>query len=140
MKLCIKCNESKLETQFRPNKRRPDGLQVYCRSCDKDYQKEWYIKNSEVHKQRAKINNRITRQRNWDFIIDYLNHHPCVTCGEKDIIVLEFHHKRDKLYGVANLMTSTLKKIKTEIEKCDVLCANCHKRVTAKEFNWYKVV
>jgi hypothetical protein len=32
-----------------------------------------------------------------------------------------------------------LNQVKNEIEKCDVRCANCHRRKTAKDFNWYKL-
>jgi 5-methylcytosine-specific restriction endonuclease McrA len=28
--------------------------------------------------------------------------------------------------------------LKNEIEKCQILCANCHLRKTANDFNWYK--
>jgi hypothetical protein len=70
--------------------------------------------------------------------------HPCIDCGESDPIVLEFDHREGekKLAAVSTLMTqmkASLKTIKAEIVKCDVRCANCHRRKTAKERGWYKI-
>ena len=70
---------------------------------------------------------------------DYLKKHPCVDCGEKDPIVLEFDHLKDKLIEVSRLVQYTsMNKMQNEIEKCEIRCANCHRRKTAIQFGWYK--
>ena len=72
--------------------------------------------------------------------MEYLSTHPCANCGETDPTVLEFHHdKGDKESEVSRLIgRGSLKKLKEEIEKTTVLCANCHRRLTADEKGWYK--
>ena len=71
---------------------------------------------------------------------DYLKKHPCVDCGEKDPVVLEFDHSKDKLIEVSKLVrnVSSIDKMREEIEKCKIRCANCHRRKTAIQFGWYK--
>jgi hypothetical protein len=59
----------------------------------------------------------------------------CVTCPEKDPIVLEFHHrdpktKSDAVSSLVHRGASWVIVLK-EINKCDVLCSNCHKKVHA---------
>jgi hypothetical protein len=68
-----------------------------------------------------------------DFLIEYLSDHPRVDCGEADIVVLEFDHQRDKLFTVSVLCREgySLEKLKQEVAKCEVVCANCHQRRTA---------
>jgi len=64
---------------------------------------------------------------------DYKSTHPCVDCGESDPIVLDFDHVRDqKVAAVGRLVGSgaKLQRIVDEIAKCEVRCANCHRRVT----------
>jgi hypothetical protein len=65
-------------------------------------------------------------------VMEYLASHPCVDCGEPDIIVLEFDHVRgEKTGNVSQLMIShSLAKVMQEIAKCEVRCANCHRRQT----------
>lgn len=69
----------------------------------------------------------------------YLSTHPCVDCGEGDPIVLEFDH----VYGVKRLAVSHMigsfswATIAEEIGKCEVRCANCHRRKTAAQFAWW---
>lgn len=52
----------------------------------------------------------------------------CVRCGEKDPIVLQFHHRNpaEKELTRAQLITCSLERVEAEIVKCDVVCANCH--------------
>lgn len=63
----------------------------------------------------------------------------CVVCGEKDPIILCFHHKdrgsksEQLMYASKNNKSAALyrlgwDKMMEEIEKCDVMCANCHVR------------
>ena len=63
--------------------------------------------------------------------LEYKSLHPCVICGEENPIVLEFHHKvkrENKKSRISHLIFSRAKwdKILKEIEKCVVLCSNCH--------------
>ena len=46
--------------------------------------------------------------------------------------MLEFDHLRDKEFTISCFTTSTqdINKIKSEIEKCEIVCANCHKNRT----------
>ena len=78
---------------------------------------------------------RIYRNRNALFVFHYLSSRPCVDCGETDPVVLDFDHVRGvKRKNISRMLSSThsLAAISAEIEKCDVRCANCHRRVTAK--------
>lgn len=63
----------------------------------------------------------------------------CVDCGETNHIVLDFDHIKDKKYNVSRMIHDgfSWKAIMKEIEKCEVVCANCHRirtynRLTSK--------
>lgn len=75
-------------------------------------------------------------------IWNYFHTHPCVDCGETDPFVLEFDHvdRKSKIEAVSTLVSRhfSWKMILSEIEKCEIRCANCHKRKTAKQMGYYK--
>ena len=77
-------------------------------------------------------------------VLHYLESHPCLDCGESDPIVLEFDHREgtDKVRAVAQLVTENCgwEKILVEINKCDVRCANCHRRKTAGERGYMRAI
>jgi len=53
----------------------------------------------------------------------------CKNCGEKDPICLDFHHTGEsKKFRISQASAKSMsnEKIKSEIEKCIILCANCH--------------
>ena len=52
----------------------------------------------------------------------------CNRCGFEDYRALQFHHERDKEKNIADMLRTgfPLDRIKSEAEKCEVLCANCH--------------
>jgi hypothetical protein len=138
MKICSICKLPK--TEFYKNRHRPDGLQTYCKECAIARSKKRYKNFSEEQKQEIKDRTHrqalINKQYTWDFF----KTHPCVDCGENDPVVLEFDHISNKKKSVANLANSgvSLDAVKQEIAKCEVRCANCHRRKTAKDFAWYK--
>lgn len=74
-------------------------------------------------------------------LIEYLNQHPCIDCGETDIVVLEFDHREPstKRAKIANILGSwNWETVMIEIDKCDVRCANDHRRRTSEQFGWFK--
>jgi len=50
----------------------------------------------------------------------------CLVCGNKDLLLLDFHHIKDKTYNVNSLLGGRWSKIENEINSCVLLCANCH--------------
>ena len=67
------------------------------------------------------------------FLIEFFREHPCTDCGETDPIVLEFDHLGDKEFGIAaGLRTRNWQDVLREIDKCEVVCANCHRRRTVR--------
>lgn len=66
------------------------------------------------------------------YVLGYLLTHPCIECGEEDVRVLEFHHrdKKTKCFDVGGAWGKrNLLAVQKEIDKCDVLCSNCHKKI-----------
>lgn len=106
----------------------------------KEYDRAWYAKNKDRIATKKNKNCNLRRLRNLQFTIDYLRKNPCIDCGESDFMVLEFDHLCCKLDAVSELVRKgyALNKIKEEIKKCEVRCANCHRRKSAKQLGWYK--
>ena len=76
------------------------------------------------------------RHQNFTLMIEYLREHPCCDCGEEDPVVLDFDHlpgrgKRFEIARAVNASTRAWSTILQEIAKCEVVCANCHRRRTA---------
>jgi len=132
MRACTKCGEVKPLDAFPPVRRGEPKLQTWCRDCFAAYGKDYYRRNREVQKARLLRNVAATRAENRRRIIEYLAAHPCVDCGETDIVVLEFDHLGDKIADVSAYASGgrTWARIRAEIEKCEVRCANCHRRKT----------
>lgn len=78
---------------------------------------------------------------NREYILELLRNSCCKDCQTKDIEVLEFDHIRDKKYTIATIMKKGygLDTLKEEIAKCEIVCANCHrKRSYKRQGNVYK--
>lgn len=104
-KYCSRCKTFVSTTDWYKDKRAKNGLQSYCRSCvkqynaDKNYYKNHYTKNKNILNAKKIISNKERKNKLLEFFISYLNSHPCVDCGESNIIVLEFDHLSDKSRG-----------------------------------------
>lgn len=83
------------------------------------------------------------RERNFLRLLEYLRDHPCVDCSEADPIVLDFdhlpgHEKRFDISRAVSGSTRSWTAILAEIGKCEVVCANCHRRRTAARASFRK--
>lgn len=94
-----------------------------------------YENNKDIVKSRAVTFKKMSRKRNRKFVDDFLSENPCIDCGESDIVVLEFDHiGTDKAMDVSMMVSNGtgIERLKKEIAKCQVRCANCHRRITRK--------
>lgn len=130
----------KSRSEFYKNKNRNDGLNSYCKPCHKTGNNDYYARSEYRRSQiRDRDNAQIDKLR--DYVWNYLENHACVDCGESDPIVLEFDHVRGvKVRAVADMVRGkvSLKSLEAEIAKCEVRCANCHRRITAKRGGWWR--
>ena len=128
-KQCYVCKKQKDSEAFSINKSKKDGLSGRCKSCQKEYFKEYYKNNKEKHisaVRKSKISNiEINNQ-----YIDKIKEHGCTLCKEKEKCILDFHHIQDKDRNISDLKRcSTLDVLKSEIEKCVLVCSNCHRKI-----------
>lgn len=123
-------------------------LHAQCKDCYKEHRRshyaEHYHKYGDEYRERAKIR-RAKIKRNLQIkLVDYLKNKSCEICGESDIRVLEFDHLDPvtKRFGIATAITDGRKwpDILEEIECCQILCANCHKKLTAVQYGWFKAL
>ncbi len=117
MKKCSTCNRKKGLHLFYKNRGKPGAK---CKSC------------------RVKANKK-AKIEIINYLINYFKEHHCMHCGEDNPILLEFDHLRDKQSSISAAIRNkwSVKKIQKEMEKCQVLCSNCHTLKTAREQNWY---
>lgn len=97
---------------------------------NREYQRKWYAANKEKQYERTRANQARVVAETRPMLLEYLKEHPCMDCGYSDIRALEFDHVRGtKKKGVTKLVSMGLswESIMKEIDKCDVVCSNCHK-------------
>jgi hypothetical protein len=138
-KVCTKCEIEKSRDLFSARKKSKDGLALWCRECFKIYWSKRYYENQQHYRDSHSKSRNKLREEYARKVFEYLKNHSCIICGESDPIVLEFDHRdrNDKIESVSILiLNSSWKRIEMEIQKCDVLCANCHRRKTAAQFSY----
>jgi hypothetical protein len=137
-KRCSTCGETKPVTDFNVRRSAPDGRQPRCRDCCRD----WYLRHKAEHMAGVARRNKAYRVQTQELLAAYLMEHPCLDCGETDIRCLEFDHRErgDKTAPISILLQRgrAWRTIEKEIEKCDVRCANCHRRRTADQFSTWR--
>jgi hypothetical protein len=73
---------------------------------------------------------RLYYERKRQHVLDYKAAHPCVDCGETDIRCLDFDHRdpKEKKFLVSEITLSKRSVLDAEMAKCDIRCANCHRK------------
>jgi hypothetical protein len=92
----------------------------------------------DVHRHQSRGAKRARQRALRAHVLDYLREHPCADCAASDPVVLEFDHIGQKTASISDLIsvTATIRVIDAEIDQCEVVCANCHRRRTAARAGW----
>lgn len=138
MKQCSTCKRMLSLDDFDRNRAKKDGRQYACKECRVAANAAFYQRTKEsLRKTREAAKNRV-RDRNKRIVRAHLESNPCTDCGITDWRVLEFDHLSDKTGSIANMMGGhSEKNLRAEIDKCDVVCANCHRiRTYTRSSSW----
>lgn len=113
VKKCCKCKEIKNISEF--YKKTDKYLQPYCKHCLNQIQIErWRKRKIEAIKYKGSC---------------------CVKCGarypDEPSCVFDFHHLQPEIKEMSwnELRLYSDKKIKEELDKCILLCSNCHRKI-----------
>jgi hypothetical protein len=119
--------------QFAWRRRRKLQRDNMCAPCRSAYGREHYLANRQKYIDAEARRKRARAEVRTRFLLEYFAENPCEDCGETDPLVLEFDHLRDKSFEVTHQLASrNWQPILDEIAKCEVVCANCHRRRTAQ--------
>ena len=105
------------------------------RSYNSEYSKKWYAKNKKKKKEQAKKSRKRAVRRNRKYIDKDKQAKPC-SCGETESCCLSYHHyDGDKEGNISDMVNRgySLTRIQKEIDKCRVMCLNCHAKLHKKE-------
>lgn len=137
MKICSKCGVLKDDIEFslvhpakHNGKIRPD-----CKECVRERSSRVRKINPTAYYERLKVITKASKEAARSFANEYLSGHPCVDCGISDIDVLDFDHvSGNKVCDVSRMIAAGYRiwRIEEEIAKCEIRCANCHRRMTAR--------
>lgn len=106
MKTCTQCKIMQPLSNYYKNRKR---LGSCCKTCHKSNTKRTYEEKVAI------VNN-------------YKRNKGCAKCKDRRAYVLVFHHTdpKEKDYAISDKTRAPLSQLMKEINKCVVLCANCH--------------
>ena len=103
------------------------------RLYDQKWNKEFYRNNRVAEK--VRVARRKKELRDW--FNEYKSKLACELCGEAETVCLDFHHRdaHEKDFTIATFKQNgwSREKVLNEIQKCMVVCANCHRKLHAKK-------
>ena len=110
-KFCPRCDETKPLQDFYP-KKSTGYVSCYCKKCT----------------------NLQSKERQWKFKKRCLEYKggKCTECGyDRSIAALDFHHSDPdaKEFGISQLRFHVFEAVKQELDKCVILCSNCHREL-----------
>jgi hypothetical protein len=135
---CGRCGDSQPVEEFAWRRRargQRDNYRVRCRAESKQ---ERYAANHSRYTAQAQARKQVVAAERAARLIEFFHPHVCVDCGEDDPLVLEFDHRSEKLLRASE--TAAGRPVLDEIAKCDVVCANCHRRRTARRGRFARAV
>jgi hypothetical protein len=128
--VCVDCNQDKPIKEFKRDRSLYSGRKPWCKTRGEiNHKSDYTIKYG------TKVNIRRTTDRKViaDKLLEYKLAHPCSVCGESEPCCIDFHHTNttQKDFTISSFKKKHWLKVLNEIEKCIVLCANCHRKLHA---------
>lgn len=121
-------------SDFWKNRTSSDGYRWSCSSCERSWHKQYYDAHAEEKRRYSREKAKEYNGRWMEIIREKFGDPPsCQRCGyDKYFSILEFHHvdpleKESSIY----IWRKPTKRLLEELEKCILLCPNCH-----KEHHW----
>lgn len=126
--ICKKCKRDHDETFFNWKQKKLGKRRVICKDCSRKEYRDHY----QANKRKVYGRNKMRRQKLRVWVNEYKSSLQCARCPENDAACLDFHHP-DATKKEIDITTAiqngwSRQRIMTEIEKCKVLCSNCHRK------------
>lgn len=157
IKTCSQCKSPKLITEFHKDARLKSGTVSRCKTCTSEYKKAYYA--SERGKTVVQAYIERNKEKRTDYNRQYLRKYRaagyknkrklelclskggcCAECGflatPDTIAAFDFHHINDseKEYTVSDMLMLRKDKILKELDKCILLCSNCHRILHHRQY------
>lgn len=109
----------------------------YCKPCQLQYQKDWYKNNADRERKKRYLEKRKRNEEIKGFL-DNEKSKPCSDCKiSYHPFVMDYDHvdpkKKKMMISQAVRRGATLESVKRELEKCELVCANCHRMRTLRQ-------
>ena len=121
---------------------RPSGYKDLCKPCYNEKAKAYRKANPIPYKQAIqKVKEDGAQQREIGLsyqekrkLLDTIkSERGCYFCSERTAVCLDFHHRNtdEKGFTISKHFHRAISVLLAEIEKCEVVCANCHRKLHA---------
>lgn len=108
----------------------------------REHNRQYYRDRKEKYREKRKAKSGAVKARRDLFratLLELKAEKGCRDCGFNNPLALDFHHidPREKSFTVSSRLSGhvPLSSLLAEAQKCDILCANCHRILHAKERN-----
>lgn len=107
---------------------------MICRKCKQDREDlefREFVLNGRSYKRKTCFQCKLQSQKTRKSALrQFINSYKisCSRCGFSDYRALQFHHLSSKTMNIADAVRKgwSIKRLRDEIEKCEIICSNCH--------------
>ena len=111
---------------------------------DKNKQKEYQQKHHQRTKKKKRKQQNQLKDKRQHFVLEEMQRRggKCAKCGFSDIRALDWHHldPNEKVNSISEMVRDrvSMDKLQAELDKCELICANCHRIEEQRLGNWTK--
>lgn len=133
MKVCVSCKEEKNLSEFNYRNKEKGTYSSNCKLCKSKIDSKLYKSNHTGRKSKIRLVKKSKINENRKIVKDIKLDSECYLCGDKRHYVLDFHHliseEKEIEIGLLVKRASSTDRLIKEIDKCVLLCSNCHREL-----------